>query len=119
MAKKDRAVVRVINPELRLLGQRLKSTRTAIKLMGEQEDEIKKEITEITQDWEIDKEGTIFLCAPGESMDIESVEVSLIPSGRNSLNRDLLLENGVMVSTIEASYKYSPYTTIEVDIGKA
>lgn len=98
----------IADTELSHAARQLYDTRKALKIMGEQEVLLKDTVKELIALLEYE-EGTVF-ALPGD-LQLHVVEVA----GRKTLNKDKLIDAGVLPSQIEKGYKVGePSTRVEV-----
>lgn len=95
--------------ELRTAAATLDSTKKSMSVLEEQKDTLIARIKELTAEFEID-EATVFQM-PG-------ISVTLTPTkGRKTLNKDRLIDAGVMPSQIENGYNVGEgYISVSVSI---
>jgi len=95
--------------ELATAAHTLNSTRKSKAILEEQEDTLRNRIKEILFEFEID-EATLFKMA--------GVSVTLTPTkGRKTLNKDMLIDAGVLPSVIEKGYKVGEgHVSVSVDL---
>jgi len=111
MTTKEKLIVEIQDAELTNAVVQLYGKRKAMKIIVEQEELLKDRVKEIILTLE-EPEGTVFQI-PG------SLQVQLtVSSGRNTLNKDKLIDAGVLPSQIEKGYKQGePFTKVEVGLG--
>ena len=91
-------IVQIENGELTKAALQLYDTRKALKLMEEQEGLLKDRVKELVVALEYEA-GTVFATPGGLQLHVVGVE------GRKTLNKDLLIDAGVLPSQIEKGYK--------------
>jgi len=102
--------VQIEDGELILTVAQLYDTRKALKLMEGQEGLLKDRVKELIAALEYE-EGTVFSTPRGLQFHVVQIE------GRKTLNKDLLIDAGVLPSQIEKGYKKGEgYTKVEVKI---
>ena len=100
--------VQIESGEPTLAVVQLYDTRKALKLMGEQEELLKDRVKELVAALEYEK-GTVLTTPRGLRLHVVEAE------GRKTLNKDLLIDAGVLPSQIEKGYrKGEGYTKVEV-----
>jgi hypothetical protein len=107
MATKTKPVIQVDNTELNFAIIKLNGVRKSLAVLNEQEDDLKDRIKELAAEYEI-AESTIF--------EIEGNQAILTPSSNKHLNKDLLIDAGVLPSQIEKGYKVSEFIKVEVKV---
>ena len=101
-------IVQIEEGELTKSATQLYGIRKALKLMEEEEGLLKDRVKELVAVFEYEK-GTVFAIPGG--LQLHTVEVD----GRKTLNKDLLIDAGVLPSQIEKGYKKGEgYTKVEV-----
>lgn len=104
----DKEIVKLEDGELTRAVAQLYGTRNALKLMVEQEVLLKDRVKELVAVLEYEA-GTVFATPSGLQFNV--VEVA----GRKTLNKDKLIDAGVLPSQIEKGYKVGdPSTRVEV-----
>jgi len=115
MPTKTKPVIELEHAELTHAAIKLCNTRKALEVLNGEEEVLKDRIKEILQEYEIG-EATVFqLSLRGKAL---GVQVILTPSnGNKSLNKDMLIDAGVLPSVIEKGYKAGkPFIKVEVKI---
>ena len=115
MAKENEQLT-VISDPMRSLTERLAQTRSVLKLMKEQEAGITDGLKELLVDWDI-KKVTDFLIQPEGEEDGANVVLTVRPGSSSSLNKDMLIDNGVLPSVIKKSMKESKFVKYEPKCG--
>jgi len=127
-SKQEAIELQVVSDELRSLTERLEVTRKSIKLMEDQETTIKDRLKEVLSDWDV-KKLTEFMLLPETTQYTDEAQVAVPitepqlvvltvrPSSSKSLSKDKLIDNGVLPSVIEKSYKESKFVKYEPKCG--
>ena len=107
--------VRTDDRELTQAARQLYDTRKALKLMEEQEKLLKDRVKELVTFF-IDVDVISPTTPKGLIIEIGDLQVHLVEvEGRKTLNKDLLIDAGVLPSQIEKGYKKGEgYTKVEV-----
>jgi len=110
MAKLTAASIKTTDLELTAAVLQLYGKRKALKALGEEEGLLKERIIEVLSALE-EEAGTVFDIPGG-------LQVFLtLSNGNKTLNKDMLIDAGVLPSQIEKGYKAGkPFTKVEVKV---
>ena len=105
-------IVQLEEGELTQAATQLYNTRKALKSLGEQEVLLKDRVKELVAALEYE-EGTVFaIAAIPDSVQPSIRHLSVLPvAGRKTLNKDKLIDAGVLPSQIEKGYKVGDAST--------
>jgi len=110
MSTKTKPVIELEHAELSRAAIKLFQVRKTLEVLNNEKEILQDKIKDTLQDWET-SEATVFQLGSG-------IEIILTPfKGNNTLNKDMLIDAGVLPSVIEKGYKAGkPFTKVEVKI---